>query len=107
MQKKHKTIAFAAQMQKTLPLVIHNAVKDNFTRADMKRNAGNAENDTLCYTNAENPSPSHTEHYQRNFAWAWMSRNATPCCTNAENPPLLIQNAIKDNFTWAELNRNT
>ena len=40
-------------------------MKDNFTWAVMSRNAENAENDTLCCTNAENPSPTHAECYQR------------------------------------------
>ena len=60
-----KTTPFAAQMQKTLSLVIQNAIEDSFTWAGMHRNAGNAENDILGCTNAENPFPSHTERYQR------------------------------------------
>ena len=60
-----KPTPFTAQMQKTLPLVIHNAVKDNFTWADRSGNVENARNDTLYYTHAENPPPSHTQCCQR------------------------------------------
>ena len=88
MHKMYKTTPFAAQMQKTLPLVIQNAVKDNFTWADMSRSAGNAENDTLCCTNAENPSPSHTERYQRQLHLGWHEQK---CKKFRKRHPLLYK----------------
>ena len=60
MWKMQERTPFAAEIQKTLPLVVLNAVKDNFTWADMSRNTENAKNDPLYYTNAENRSPSYT-----------------------------------------------
>ena len=108
-----KTIPITAQMQKAFPLVIQNTIKDNFTWADLSRNAENAENDTLYCTNAENPSPSHTQCCQRQLHSGWNKQKCTKCrrrhplllkCEKPASP--VTQTAIKDSFTWVWTNRN-
>ena len=72
-------------MQDTLPLVIHNAVKDNFTRAGISRNAQSAKGDTLWCSNAQKPaSPVTQTAIKDSFTWAGTNRNAE----NLENDTL-------------------
>ena len=101
-------------MQKTLHLVIHNAVKDNFTRAGVSRNAQSAKDDTLCCSNAENPLPqshrllSKTASLGRGRIEMQKMWKTTPSPAQMQKTlPLVIQNAIEESFTWAGMRRNT